>query len=57
MRIKSKSAGFPNFERRNIAMTVPDRMTATRHLAAILAADVVGYFCLMGADEAARRTR
>jgi hypothetical protein len=57
MRIKSKSAGFPNFERRNIAMTVSDRMTATRHLAAILAADVVGYFCLMGADEAARRTR
>jgi len=25
MRIKSKSAGFPNFERRNIATTVSDR--------------------------------
>jgi class 3 adenylate cyclase len=30
-------------------------MTATRRLAAILAADVVGYSRLMGEDEAGRR--
>ena len=32
-------------------------MTAARRLAAILAADVVGYSRLMGEDEAGRRTR
>jgi adenylate cyclase len=32
-------------------------MTATRHLAAILAADVAGYSRLMGADEEGTRER
>ena len=36
---------------------VPEYMTATRRLAAIMAVDVVGYSRLMGEDEAGRRSR